>query len=209
LGEFVSHKFKKDLGEAKNHLNYIAYRSRETGEKYGVFSERQDNADLKPFMDSLDDKRTSHSEIAVMHTLLFSMSGDEWNRSGFEEQDFRKMIRDIMKDFELQKGITISWVAAEHNESGHPHVHVSIKATYKDRDGVEHRLKITPEDKKFFKQAFKEAKDKTRGFELPDRPREIPVRPLNTDLLDNLIFQINQRLREEEYEREREQTRGR
>lgn len=212
IAEFVSTKFKKNLGEAKNHVRYIAFRARETNEKYGLWDEEKEQVSVEEFCSSLEDKRTSHSSIAKIHTVLFSMSGDEWNRSEFQDGNYKEMIRNIMKDFQLSKGITLSWVAAEHNEKGHPHVHVAIKSVYKDGDGVERRLNISKEDREWFKDAFRQEKNRIRGYELEPPEREFdrskrmnPEPPsISKGFIDSLIFQINRRLQQEEFEREQE-----
>ncbi|MCU6603817.1 hypothetical protein OCO53_25590 [Peribacillus frigoritolerans] len=205
---FVSHSYIKNLSEAQNHVRYIAFRGRETeDERGGIFSEKSDVADVKNFIKKLDDKKTSHPDVAVAHRLLFSMSGDEWNKSGFGEGDYQKMIRNVMKDYELKTGRKLEWVAAEHRNPDHPHVHVAVKATYQDKDGIHHRLKISNEDRKFFKQAFQQEKNMLRGFELEqhkERPYE-QNRPSrgNADFIDNLFRQIEREMREKEREYER------
>lgn len=215
MSEFVSCRYKKKLGEAKNHVKYISYRERTTGERYGLFNEDKDNIPVKDFLKELDNPRTAHPDIAKIHTLIFSMSGDEWKRSYFKDGDYQDIVRNVMKDWQLQKGITIKWAAAEHNEPGHPHVHVVIPSVYKDRDGVERRLKITPEDKKWFKEAFREEKNRIRGFDLPPREREFERDRMEQkrepdfgkDLLNSLVSQIQQKMREEEFKRQMERDR--
>jgi type IV secretory pathway VirD2 relaxase len=212
---FVSHSYSKSAEDAGKHIDYIAFRDREDeSENKGLFSAREDNADIQKFKESLHDKRTDHSQVATAHKLLFSMSGDEWNRSGFQPGDYQKIIRNVMNEWELKTGYRLNWVAAEHRNPDHPHVHVVLKATYTDRDGVEHRLKVTNEDRQFFRKEFTRQKDLERGFELPERERSFGKepsmeKPINMDLLNSLIYEINARLREEEYEREREQSRSR
>lgn len=204
---YVSHHYCKDLSEAQNHVRYVAFRGRETDdERGGIFSKDSDVADVKHFIQKLDDKKTSHPSVAVAHKLLFSMSGDEWNRSDFEPGDYQKMIRNVMNDYELHTGRKLNWVAAEHRNPDHPHVHVVVKATYTDRDGIEHRLKLTHEDRQFFKDAFQQEKNRTRGFELerPEREYERPNKARsNTDLLDALLYEIEKDMRDKEREYER------
>lgn len=208
--EFVSIKYKKSLKEAQNHVKYIAYRDRTSQEKYGLFNDKSDNVPVKDFVKSLDNKRTSHKDVAKVHTILFSMSGDEWKRSNFIDGDYQTMVRNMMKDWQLEKGITVDWVAAEHNEDGHPHIHVAIKSTFKDSDGVEKRLKIMPEDRKFFKEAFREEKKRIRGFDIEpqqrnfDRSKRLNQEIAGKELFNALVFQIKQRMKENEREIERE-----
>jgi hypothetical protein len=224
LGEFVSVRYKTKLSEAVNHVKYIAFREREIGGQYGIFNEHSDNVDVKKFTDSLNDKRTAHPSVAKVHTLIFSMSGDEWERSGFQEGDYQEMVRRMMKDWQLERGIKVDWVAAVHPEPGHPHVHVAIKSVYTDRDGVERRLKMDiKEERAWFKQAFRHEKNRIRGFDLPEyeyeRDRERGSKIINKepdfgkDLLNNLVYQIKMRQleaeRQKEYEMQRAHERGR
>jgi hypothetical protein len=200
----------KSLKTAINHVKYIAYRERSSERGYGLFNDKSDNVEVKDFIKTLDDKRTAHPDVAKIHTLLFTMSGNEWERGNYLPGDYQTMIRNIMKDWQLERGITVDWVAAEHDEKGHPHVHIVIKSVMKDSNGVERRLKMTPEDKKWFKNAFQEEKSrmvKLRGGREPltreiQRKREKPQ--LAKDILNNLTYRIQQRLREEELKRQME-----
>jgi hypothetical protein len=110
-----------------------------------------------------------------------------------------------MKEWELKTGYRLQWVAAEHRNPDHPHCHVAIRAAYTDRDGVEHRLKISNEDRKFFREQFQRTKEIYRPIDPP--PREFGYdreqRPfIDTSLLDNLVRQIKRDLEHEEWERE-------
>lgn len=214
MGQFVSIRYMKSLKTAINHVKYIAYRDRESGKGYGLFSDKNDNIEVKDFVKTLDDKRTTHKDVSKIHTLLFTMSGNEWERGNYQHGDYQKMVRNVMEDWQLDKGITVNWVAAVHDEKGHPHTHIVIKSVFKDSDGIERRLKMTTEDKKWFKKAFQEEKSRTvklRGGREP-LPREQKKREkpqLAKDVLNNLMNSIQQRLREEELKRQMERDRER
>jgi hypothetical protein len=216
MAEFVSTRYMKKLSTAINHVKYISFRERSSGERYGLFTEDKENIEVKDFIKTLDDKRTSHKDVAKIHTVLFSMSGNEYERGNFQEEDYKTIVRNIMKDWQLEKGITVEWAAAEHNEKGHPHVHVVIKSVYKDSNGVERRLKFTPEDRQRFKEMFKEEKARIRELRggrepLPrnrEQDKERNKKPaLARDVVNNLILQIKQRLRQEELKRQFERDR--
>ncbi|MED3561485.1 hypothetical protein [Bacillus xiapuensis] len=209
MGAYASHRYLKTFDDAEAHVRYIGFREREDkSESLGLFSEHHDSADAQEFIDSLKAKRFKHPDVPVIHTVLFSMSGDEWNRSGFQPGDYQKMIRHVMKEWEIKTGYRLTWVAAEHRNPDHPHCHVAIRAAYKDRDGVEHRLKISNEDRKFFREQFQKTKELFRPIDPP--PRELSYqyekdRPLviDTSFVDNLFYQIQRDLEHEEWERER------
>jgi hypothetical protein len=213
LGAYASHRYITSLNDSAHHVRYIGFREREgQSETLGLFSETEDIADSEKFIQSLDCKRLSHPDVPTIHTMLFSMSGDEWERSGFQPGDYQKMIRHVMKEWEIKTGYRLDWVAAEHRNPDHPHCHVAIRAAYKDRDGIEHRLKITNVDRKFFREQFQLTKDLTRGFELP--PREFERykernfdKQIDTSLLDNLLYRIKQEMEREEQEQELQKKR--
>lgn len=208
MGAYASHRYIKSFDDAEAHIRYIGFREREDkSESLGLFSEHSDLADTQEFIDSLKAKRFSHSAVPTIHTVLFSMSGDEWNRSGFKPGDYQKMIREVMKEWEIKTGYRLNWVAAEHRNPDHPHAHVAIRAAYKDRDGVEHTLKISNEDRKFFREQFQKTKEMTRPFDPP--PRELdhdfyrePQLTIDTSFLDNFFYQVKRELEQEERERE-------
>ncbi|USK72632.1 relaxase/mobilization nuclease domain-containing protein [Peribacillus asahii] len=208
MGAYASHRYIKSFKDAEAHVRYIGFREREDkSESLGLFSEYSDSADAEDFINSLKAKRFNHPDVPTIHTVLFSMSGDEWERSGFEPGDYQKMIRHVMKEWEIKTGYRLEWVAAEHRNPDHPHCHVAIRAAYKDRDGVEHRLKISNEDRKFFREQFQKTKEHFRPFDPP--PRELDYRldkqpPLriDTSFLDNFFYKVKQELEHEEWERE-------
>jgi hypothetical protein len=209
MGAYASHRYLTSFDDSKKHVLYIGFREREgKSESLGLFSENSDLADADNFIDTLKAKRLSHPDVPTIHTVLFSMSGDEWDRSAFEPGDYQKMIRHVMKEWEIRRGYQLSWVAAEHRNPDHPHCHVAIRGAYTDRDGIEHRLKITNVDRKFFREQFQKTKDITRGFELPPREYERYKernfdKQIDTSILDNLLYRIKKDLEREELERTR------
>jgi hypothetical protein len=206
---YASHRYIRDIDDAIHHIRYVGFREREDkSESLGLFSEHENSADAEKFIESLKVKRFKHPDVPVIHTVLFSMSGDEWKRSGFEPGDYQSMIRQVMKEWEIKKGIKLDWVAAEHRNPDHPHCHVVIRAAYKDRDGFEHKLKIDDNDRKFFRACFQETKDIERGFPLPpreyDRYKEYSFdKPINMDIFNKALYMIKRDLEHEEWERER------
>ncbi|BCC80208.1 MULTISPECIES: hypothetical protein [Bacillus] len=206
---FVSHSYSKSTADITKHVKYISNRERYgEGEERGLFSEHDDRASRTEFLKKVDNPINHHSQAVKAHKLLFSMSGDEWERSQFSPGDYQRVIRNVMKEWEIQKGIRVDWIAAEHRTEGHPHVHVVVAGFYKDRDGIEHRLKITNEDRKFLKQEFDCAKTRIRGFELPTREERMQERNfypkfnLERDITDAFFREVERRMYEEEMERE-------
>ncbi|MED1205597.1 relaxase/mobilization nuclease domain-containing protein [Heyndrickxia acidicola] len=208
MGAYASHRYLTTFDDSAAHVRYIGFREREDkSESLGLFSEHSDNADADEFIESLKAKRLKHPDVPVIHTVLFSMSGDEWQRSGFEPGDYQKMIRHVMKEWEIKMGYRLQWVAAEHRNPDHPHCHVAIRAAYKDRDGVEHRLKISNEDRKFFREQFQKTKEMFRPIDPPPRERNYeyertPNLNIDTSFVDNLFYKLQREIEQEEFQRE-------
>lgn len=217
MGEFVGLGYKKNLGKAKNHIKYIAFRERSDGKNYGLFNDISDNVNVYKFNKTLDDRKISHDSAAKIHTVLISMSGNEFNRSGFIEQDYKDMVRNIMEDWQLKEGKRVNWVAAIHNEDGHPHVHIAIKSTYTDRNGIERKLnmKIDKEQRDWFRSQFREEKDAIRGPDWYQRGNERAYRKtkrqsnsITKDFVNVIFQQYKLRALEAEREQDMEQTRA-
>ena len=167
MGAFVKHIYFKNLSDARGKTKYICFRERQgEKEKVGIFSKDSDNASLKGFQKLLEDRKTEHPSVAVAHELMFSMSRDEWERSGFQPGDYKEIIREVMKRYEMTTGKRLDWICSEHGNIANPHAHCLIKAVYLDRDGVPFRFKIEKTDQKLFKELFQEVKNDIRGFEL-------------------------------------------
>lgn len=212
--------YVKTLSDARTNAKYIGFRDRKNErDTYGVFSKDNDHADIKKFSKELDTKMTRHSSVAVAHKFLFTMSQDEWDRSGFVMGDYKNMVRTALRDYEINTGKRLTWIASEHHDPGHPHVHVLIKATYHDRDGVEKRLMIRPEDRDMIRGYFQDAKNYIRGFEVePPHEKEYKrtydnehskQNELNRSLnaaKEHIFNQLKQTLDRTEFEREMERT---
>jgi hypothetical protein len=146
------------------------------------------------------------------------MSRDEWNKSGFEEGvSWQGIVRNVLKDYELETGKKLEWVAAEHQNIKNPHTHILIKATYKDRDGVSHKLHLNKNNIKNLSNRFQKEIDRTRGFHIepPDRAKQLQMKKqlaskgmgIGEEFAKNLIIQLQRKYREEQLKREYERER--
>lgn len=214
--QFVSFRYMKNLQQAINHVKYVAFREREGDKGYGLFNERSDHVEVNDFLNSLNDKRTSHSSVAKIHTLIFSMSGQEWERGKYIEGDWQTMVRNVMQDWQLKNNFTVNWCASVHLEKGHPHVHIVIKSVQRDANGIERRLNVKMgEEREWFKASMKDEKQRmvhlrggreplTREQWLVERRRVLQKPQMAKTVFNNLMFKIQQRLREEEMQRQYE-----
>lgn len=214
--QFVSFRYMKDLQQAINHVKYVAFREREGDKGYGLFNERSDHAEVNDFLHSINDRRTSHPAAAKIHTLIFTMSGQEWQRGKYMDGDWQTMVRNVMKDWQLKNNFTVDWCASVHFEKGHPHAHVVIKSVQRDANGIERRLNVKmDENREWFKEAMKEEKQRmvhlrggreplTREQWLIERRRALQKPQMARSVLININNKIQQRLKEIEMKRQLE-----
>ena len=101
-------------GRAAAHLRYIQRdgTSRD-GERGRLYSATQDRADGDAFLDRGKDDR---------HQFRIILSPEE----GAELGDLSGFTRDLMSKLEGDLGTKLDWVAVNHFNTGHPHVHVII-----------------------------------------------------------------------------------
>ena len=104
-------------GKAAAHLRYIQRdgTSRE-GERGQLYSAREDQADEQAFLErGKGDRR--------QFRLIVSPE-DATNLA-----DLTSYTRELMAQVELDLGTSLDWVAVNHHNTGHPHVHVIVKGT--------------------------------------------------------------------------------
>src|SRR6516164_8467348 len=101
-------------GRAAAYLRYIQRdgTSRD-GERGRLYSATQDRADGDAFVDRGKDDR---------HQFRFIVSPEE----GAELGDLSGFTRDLMRQLEGDLGTKLDWVAVNHFNTGHPHVHVIV-----------------------------------------------------------------------------------
>ncbi|PEU54963.1 hypothetical protein CN395_25065 [Priestia megaterium] len=212
----VKYSFEKRLAGGRANLKYIAFRSREqVQEKKGIFDEKENHADVGKFSKRLNDPLTRHSESAKAFKMIVSMSRDEWNKSGFQPGvSYQSIVRNVIKDYELRTGKKLDWVAAEHQKGNNPHVHILIKATYTDRDGVRHKLFLPKNDLSQLRKDFNKEIDRQRGFKIepPNRQKRLNKQltkkgkglemGIGAAFTKNLIQELQMKVKREQMERE-------
>jgi len=67
----------------------------------------------------------------LAHRLMLSPAVDE------QPDDLRTFTRHVMGELEKEKGMLLHWVAVEHHNTDHPHVHVVLCGGVAGRTGVE------------------------------------------------------------------------
>jgi len=101
-------------GKAAAHLRYIQRdgTSRD-GERGRLYSATEDRADGDAFLDRGKDDR---------HQFRFIVSPED----GAEIEDLTGHTRDLMRQLEADLSTKLDWVAVNHFNTGHPHVHVIV-----------------------------------------------------------------------------------
>ena len=102
-------------GKSAAHLRYIQRdgTSRD-GERCQLYSATEDRADGTAFVERGADDR---------HQFRFIVSPED----GADLSDLSAYTRDLMSQVETDLGTKLDWVAVNHHNTGHPHVHVIVR----------------------------------------------------------------------------------
>ncbi|RST86565.1 DUF3363 domain-containing protein [Aquibium carbonis] len=102
------------------HLNYLRRDGvTRDGERAKMFGPETDDADVKDFAERCEDDR---------HHFRFIVSPDD----ATEMSDLKTFTRDIMAQMEKDLGTRLDWVAVDHWNTEHPHVHVILRGRADD-----------------------------------------------------------------------------
>ena len=113
-------KAKGKAGGVQAHLRYLeregVSREGEPGRLYSTFT---DEADRDAFIErGLEDR----------HQFRIILSPED----GAAYEDLKPFTRDVMAQMEADLGTTLDWVAVDHHDTGHPHVHVVVRGVTED-----------------------------------------------------------------------------
>ncbi|RSC37140.1 DUF3363 domain-containing protein [Agrobacterium sp. FDAARGOS_525] len=102
-------------GKSAAHIRYIQRDgSSRDGERGQLYSATDDRADGAAFVERGADDR---------HQFRFIVSPED----GAELSDLTAYTRDLMAQVETDLGTRLDWVAVNHHNTGHPHVHVIVR----------------------------------------------------------------------------------
>jgi hypothetical protein len=108
------------IGGVKAHLRYLerdgVSREGEPGRMYSTFT---DEADRDAFIERGREDR---------HQFRFIISPED----GAALDDLKPFTRDLMAQMEKDLETTLDWVAVDHHDTGHPHVHVVVRGVTED-----------------------------------------------------------------------------
>lgn len=112
-------KQAQGLSKVKAHLKYLEHGKEHPNQPRG-FSHDQDERSRGDFLDRVG-KQAERGVIA--HKLVFSLSQNERDELG---TNMRELVRETMADWSRRLGRPLDWIAFEHLDDGHPHVHVVV-----------------------------------------------------------------------------------
>lgn len=199
--------YTKHLTQAAKSVRYHAFRSREEPkDRLGAFDRRSDHANVRSFIDSLDDPVTRDRklkngrtvEYAKMHRLMFSLHRKDFEACGFTS--WKPVIREALEGFEKKHGIKLEWIAAEHLSATHPHVHVDVKSVYTAPDGTRHRLRISNQMRLDLRAEVERIVDRERRERDEERRQQREFNSAVRDLTSNLLRGLRDAARADERE---------
>jgi type IV secretory pathway VirD2 relaxase len=102
------------------HLNYLRREGvTRDGEKARLFGPETENADLGAFAERCQDDR---------HHFRFIVSPDD----ALEMADLKSFTRDLVGQMEKDLGTRLDWVAVDHWNTEHPHIHLIVRGVRDD-----------------------------------------------------------------------------
>ncbi|MER8384780.1 relaxase/mobilization nuclease and DUF3363 domain-containing protein [Mesorhizobium sp. M1380] len=106
------------------HLKYLRREGvTRDGEKARMFGPDTEEADHDAFSDRCKDDR---------HHFRFIVSPDD----AMELRDLKTVARDLMVDMERDLGTRLDWIAVDHWNTAHPHVHILVRGIADDGENL-------------------------------------------------------------------------
>ena len=111
----IVHLKGKGFAAAKAHLRYVQRDgTARSGERSGLYGPDSDHADRDAFLKRSEGNR---------HQFRFIVSPED----GAEYEDLKPLTRRLMTRMEQDLGTRLDWVAVDHFNTGHPHVHIVVR----------------------------------------------------------------------------------
>lgn len=119
---FIRHATQR--GKLAAHLGYLRREGvTRDGEKAKLFGPGTEDADPKDFAERCEDDR---------HHFRFIVSPDD----GVEMADLKSFTRDLVSQMEKDLGTRLDWVAVDHWNTEHPHVHLIVRGVRDDGENL-------------------------------------------------------------------------
>jgi hypothetical protein len=204
-GFFKVIRFSRSVRSAESSLRYVAFGSRDLEKGRSIFDERSDHADVNRFVKQIPDHVTRHPQAAKSYHCLFSLRREDFDRSGMG--DWKGLVRDVMRTYELETKRKLQWIASEHHNEKHPHCHVIIKAVYTDQAGNRRQFRLN----RWELQRIKEITGRhleARGITLERAQHRPPVRDPAarfTDVVGTVLSWLQRQIAQDHQRRRREE----
>jgi len=169
-------------GKSAAHLRYIQRdgTSRD-GERGQLYSANEDRADGDAFVERGKEDR---------HQFRFIVSPED----GADLTDLTAHTRDLMKQIEVDLGTKLDWVAVNHYNTGHPHVHVIVRG----KDDLGENLVINGD---YLANGIRERASELTTLELGPATEIEQSRKLSAEIDQNRFTRIDRAMTEEADER--------
>ncbi len=134
----VRHSYTRSSGAAKQAIKYYQLRPRGKHEEARSIFTSTGTVSRSEAISTINSHQ--HGNYLV-HRLTISPSPEE------RPADLREMTRYVMSEWEKERGQSLHWVAVEHHNTEHPHVHVVIAGTgERESDGATRTVSIRRDD---------------------------------------------------------------
>ena len=212
---YLSHSKSRDpIHKAKEHIKYIEVNREKHRNNPDLFNAREDNVNRKDFFRSIE---RMPQQGVVLHKLVISLKEDDRDNL---QIDLREMARDTMERFQLSQGKQFEWVAAIHDDEGHPHVHIAIKGRdsegkqiffapthVKDLKRIAHQEKILQAERNpnVSREKILQSERETRKEMEREQPKFIAPNQRATMFINQIESLVKKHKRQYEYEQEQEE----
>lgn len=167
---FASHnRGGKPITHVKEHIKYMEADREHHRTDPVLFNKTEDKIHRRDFFQKLNEQP---KQGVVGHKFVISMSEDERQQYG---TDLKELVRDTMNRFEGKHNVKLDWIAAVHDDEGHPHAHIVIRGYNEDGKQVG----VYPTHIKDF-QKFAD-QEKIRQFERRHEPDRDFLRELDQE----------------------------
>lgn len=181
----VKTRYVKDAGRNGRSAAHLRYIQRDgtsrDGERGQLYSATEDRADGDAFLDRGKDDR---------HQFRFIVSPEE----GADLSDLTAHTRDLMSRIEADLGTKLDWVAVNHYNTGHPHVHVIVRG----RDDLGENLVINGD---YLANGIRERASELTTLELGQVTEIEQNRKLSTEINQDRFTRIDRAMAEEAEDR--------
>lgn len=119
----VKVRIVKPRGKPAAALAHLRYLERE-----GVTREGEPGRLYSTFTDAVDRDAFLERGADDRHQFRMIVAPED----GAAYQDLKPLTRDLMAKMEADLGTTLDWVAVDHHDTGHPHVHIVVRGVTED-----------------------------------------------------------------------------